>query len=136
MDSFKDQPDKYRAQITIIGLLVQISFFILAHRISTNYFIKYNMFSGRDINWGLRVEYIFYEFVALFLVQCFLIYKFPQKTVLISLLTTLVVGLIVLPYYWTHPFRVLHIGLEGFICVWVHFVIRYFAHFHKRKVLN
>lgn len=131
MDKFENWYSRHRALITITCLLAQISLFLLVHDISISYFIEYRLFSSKDISWGISVEYIIYEFFILFLTQCFFIYQFPKKMILISMLASLVVGLIVMPYYVSHPLRVLHIALEGIMCVWIPFVSRYFLHLYR-----
>lgn len=131
MDNSDNWYSRHRALINIICLLAQVSLFLLAHNISISYFLEYRLFSSKDISWGIRVEYIIYEFVILFLTQCFFIYQFQQKMIIISIVASLVVGLIVMPYYGSHPLRVLHIGLEGIMCVWTPFVSRYFLRLYR-----
>jgi hypothetical protein len=131
MDNSDNWYTRSRALINFSCLIAQISLFILVHDISISYFLEYKLFSGKDISWGISVEYIVYEFVILFLTQCFFIYQFPKKMTVISILASLVMGLIVMPYYGIHPFRVMHIGLEGIMCVWIPFVSRYFLRLYR-----
>lgn len=109
----------------IVCLISQIILFLLLHYLTTNYFVRHDMYSKRDISWGLGVQYIFYEFVAVYLLQFFMVYKFHAQQIILSIIASVGIILLVMPYFSLHPFRTLHIGLEGLFCIWVYSMLSF-----------
>lgn len=108
----------------LLSFILQIILFVVIHDVSVGYYTK-KFAAHANVQWGLAINSIFYNFFILIFIQNILIFFFVKRHLLISTIVFTVFCLILIPYYNVHPLRTLNIAIAGLFAVCAKYFFSY-----------